>query len=301
MKQTLKNKKGAMGTAGVIGIILALVLVAGGVYWVSQSQTGLPGISPSECADSTGILTVNSYSALSKSTNVSPTIKVGVNGQPVTTTATSGTTTFGIGDTLKIHASLSDYIDTEIDAVMTCGGLQVDNPMFYSTSDNPSIEIRNDDGDEVTNAVTGGATNQTDVTAGSTFSMKVKFIGTSTESSGDGIYVVEFPASTSANITKVELVGLSTTNLPKVHTSQNAGSKIVAFDVPAIEGSAESEYTLKVTLGTSSDLMGGVYTDWYAKQKFIDLDGSIKYGVEDSDGTAKYENTADYDFYINSA
>jgi len=295
------NKKGVSGATVFILIIAVLALVVA-IWAVSQSVvTKEDKTEVTSCPDSTGILTVNSFSALSKSSNVTPTLKVGVNGGPVSTTATSGTTTFTVGDSLKIHASLSDYIDTEIDAKMTCGGITVENPMFYSTSDNPSVRIKNDDGDYMTDAVAGGAVNQTDLASGETLTVKVEFKGTSLESSGDLIYVVELPASTSANVTKVEMAGLSSVSVPSVHTSVNAGSKLVAFQVPAVDGSASRTYDLTFTLGASKDLSGGVLTDWYSLQKFIDTDGTVKYGVQDSEGTLKYENTGDFDFYINNA
>lgn len=299
--RSITNKSGKQN---VMVILLGLLLVGAIVYFgynVSQSITGgdRSPTSVTGCSDSTGKLTVNSYSALSKSTNVTPTLKVGVNGAPVSTTATSGTTAFAIGDKLKIIAELSDYIDTEIDAVMACGGITVENPMFYSTSDNPSIRIKNDDGDYMTDDVAGGDVNQTDLSAGETLTLEVEFTGTSLESSGDGVYIVELPASTTANVTSIEMAGLSKTSVPSVHSLANAGSKFQAFDVPAIEGSAKKTYTLTVSLGASKDLAGGVLTDWYAKQKFVDTDGTIKFGVENSDGTAKYENSLDFDFYIN--
>lgn len=287
----------------MIGLVIALILVVGVfAYGYMQNVSQTPDRQDiASCADSTGVLTVNSFSALSQASNVTPTLTVGVNGGPVSTTATSGTTTFAVGDNLKIVASLSDYIDTELNAVMTCGGLNINNPMYYATSDNPSIRIKNDDGDYMTDNIAGSTVNQTNLAEGETLSLDVEFTGTSLESSGDFIYIVELPASTSANVTKIEMSGLNSVSVPSVHTSNNAGSKIVAFEVPAIVGSDKKTYTLTIVLGASKDLSGGVYTDFYTKQKFVDTDGTVAYGVQDSDGTAKYENTGDFDFLINSA
>lgn len=296
------NKNGKKGNGMIIGFALVIVaILVVGYFAYSQNITGSDPTKVINCPDSTGTLTVNSYSALAKSTNVTPTLKVGVNGAPVTTTATSGTTTFAVGDRLKIHASLSDYIDTEIDAVMACGGVTVDNPMFYSTSDNPAIRIKNDDGDFMTDAIAGGSVNQTNLNAGETLVLDVEFQGTNLESSGNLIYVIELPASTSANVTDIIMAGANKVNVPSVHTTINAGSKVVAFKVPAVVGADKKTYALSIVLGAGKDLAGGVYTDVYSQQAFIDTDGTIKTGVEDADGTAKYENTLDFDFYINSA
>jgi hypothetical protein len=242
-------------------------------------------------------LTVNSYSTLSKSTNLTPTLKVGVNGQPVTTTATSGTSTFAVGDKLVVVAELADYLDTEITGTMTCGGLTLENPMYYSTSDNPSIRVKNDDGDYVT----GTTVNQTNVNAGETIRLTMVFDGTSLESSGDGILVVEAPASSSGNITSIDMSGVSKTNVPQVHALENAGSKSQAFDIPAIVGSESKEYGLQIVLGASKDLSGTVLYDFYSKQKFVETDGTVGYGVENKDGTLKYENTVSGSIIINDA
>ncbi|MFA5724552.1 MAG: hypothetical protein WC979_09940 [Candidatus Pacearchaeota archaeon] len=294
-------KTGQIVVIMLIASVLLAGLIFGGIYLYNQSAVEGEGNVATECGDSTGKLTVNAYSALNPSTNVTPTLKVGVNGGVVSQTATSGTTTFAIGDKLEIHGTLSDYIDTSVKAEMTCGGIIVDMPMYYSTSDNPAIRIKNDDGDYVSDNIAGLTTNQTNLAVGETLIMDIEFAGTSLESSGDGVYVIEFPASTNANITSVELTGATSTTLPSVHSLQNAGSKYAAFNVPAVVGSEKAVHTLTVNLGATMDLSGGVYTDWYSKQSFIDDDGTIKVGVEDSDGTAKYENTLDFDFYINAA
>lgn len=187
------NKQGKTSGGMVIGGIL-LVLIFGllGYMAFKGDISGKPS-----CGDSTGILTVNSFSALAQNTNITPTLKVGVNGGGVTIPATSGTTTFAVGDKLTIFASIGDYLDTVIENVeMKCGGITVENPMYYSTSDNPAIRMKNDDGQYVTDSITGatGTTgyNQTDLTAGETLRMDIEFAGTSLESSGEGVYVIEF-------------------------------------------------------------------------------------------------------------
>lgn len=296
------NKQGKSKMNWTPVAVVLIVLLLGGVGYMAFGQNiGGDNSIISNCPDSTGVLTVNSFSALSQGSNVTPTLKVGVNGGTVSTTATSGTTAFAVGDSLKIHASLSDYLDTVIDAKMTCGGLTLANPMYYSTSDNPSVRIKNDDGDFVSDNIAGATVNQTNLNLGETLVMDIEFQGTNLESSGDLIYVIELPASTSANVTDIIMSGASKVNVPSVHTTLNAGSKVVAFRVPAVVGADKKTYTLSILLGAGKDLGGGVYTDWYSEQAFIDTDGTVKFGVEDADGTAKYENTGDFDFLINSA
>lgn len=296
------NKKGKTNPMVWIVIVAVAALVFGLIELPTGTVVDDEHASPVTCADSTGILTVQDRSILAGGTAPSsPTITCGVNGGPVTTSVTSGTTTFAVGEDLQCLISDSDSIDKSFNFVMPCGGKQLDGALYYSTSDNPGVRIKNDDGDFMTDNVAGGATNQTNLAAGETLTLEVEFQGTNTEASGDGIYVIEFPASTAANITTVKMAGLSEVSIPTVHTLQNAGSKAVAFKIPNVVGAEKKTYALQIVLGSAKDVSGGVYTDWYGGQEFIDDDSTITWGVEDSDGTAKYENTLDYDFYINAA
>ena len=300
-KNMLKDKKGKtspiMMVLAIVGIGL-LLAVTYGLYNMSVSGGDKTDITT--CADSTGILTVNSISAIPGGTApTGPTITAGIDGGPVATTVTSGTTTFPVGSDLKVLVSDTDSIDRSFDFVMPCGGYTLPGELYYSSSDNPSISIWNDDGNKMSDNVLGGATNQTVLTSGETLVANVEFQGTNTESSGDGVYVVELGSS--ANITSITLGNLPTVEVPSVHVLQSAGSKAVAFKVPAIVGADKKTYPLSIVLGSGKKLSGGVYTDWYASQEFIDDDLTIKSGVEDSDGTATYENTIDSDFYIDSA
>ena len=259
----------------------------------------------SSCADSTGILTVTAVSALDGAADPSsPTITCGVGDDKIKKSVTSGTTAFAIGADLTCLVSKDDYIDKSFKAEMACGGLEKQLEMFYATSDNPSITIKDPNNADATvgDDVAGGATtNLTNVDAGGTVDFDVEFKGTNTESSGAIVYVIEFPAGSGVNITDVTMGSLEEVEVSSLHTLQNAGSKAVAFKVPAVEGAIKEEYSVIATLGTSKDLSGGIYTDWYAVQEAIDDNGFIFEGIEDSDGTAKYENTGDYDIYVNAA
>ena len=262
----MMNKSAKIGigwkvAGGVFLGVLAVILL---FSILPEKQVVTPGLGG--CADSTGPLTVNAVSALAQGSAVStPTITAGVNGGPVTTSVTSGTTTFPIDANVNVLVSKSDYIDEAYNFVMPCGGKILPAPLYYSTSDNPAVRIKNDDGDYVTDAVIGGATNQTAVSAGETFVMEVEFTGTNLESSGDGIYVIEFAAGTGTNISKVELGSLRQVPIPSVHTLQVAGGEAIAFEVPAVVSSGRMTYPLTVTLASTKLVSAGVYTDWYSK------------------------------------
>ena len=305
--EKIMYKRGQVGVGAIV--LVALVLVIGFVgYTMFQGGGGgvgdvKPSRDPTACADSTGILTVNTPNALSQGTAVTSTLTAGVNGGKVLKSVTSGTTTFAVGDEIEVFASnSSNYLDASATTVMECGGTTISIPLYAAATANPTIRIRNDDGDFMSDDATGGTgTNQTLLSAGETLSMEVEFKGTSLESSGDGVWIVEFVAGSGANITKVSLDGVVGKSVPSVHTSVNAGSEFVAFDIPALEGAVTQRKTLTVELGSSKTLSGAILTDWYTKQSFIDDDGTIGYGVQDSDGTAKYENTADSDAFIDIA
>ena len=307
----MKNKK-AMGAAiWVLVGLVALLVVGGGVYMFSTPEAQVIVTQPSElagtgCADSTGILTMNDYSALDSGTDPgTPTYTAGTDGGVITTTVTSGTTEFPIGAKIIVLSSISNYIDKSFSFTMPCGGKVLDVPMYYSTNDNPSIKIKNDDDnfmtDNISGGLLGGGVNQSALTAGETFNLEVEFQGTNGEASGDGLYVIEFPANSGANITSVTIAGLESVPVPSVHTSQNAGSQIAAFKVPSIVGAEKKTYVLSIALAATKTLVGGVYTDWYTMQEFVDDDKTISYGVEDASGDGKYENADDSDFYVEDA
>ena len=56
-------------------------------------------------------ISVNAVSALNKGSSLTPTILAGVDGDAVSTSVTSGTTTFPVGSQITILANASDYID----------------------------------------------------------------------------------------------------------------------------------------------------------------------------------------------
>ena len=159
----MKNKKGkAIGILPVL-IIAALFVAAAltAVFFISQSQLDRDIADPLACGDSTGKITISDYSAIVGGTDPgSPAYTASINDGVFATSVTSGTTTFPIGSKVEILASITDYLDTVVVVEeLPCGGITIEAPMYYSTSDNPGIKIKNDDGDFMTDE--GGATNQT--------------------------------------------------------------------------------------------------------------------------------------------
>jgi len=298
-----KQGKGNGMTIGIIAVIAVIVIAVLILYVPTTTQSVVTTTTdPTQCGDSSGILTVADRSLLVGGTApTTPTITAGINGGVVTTTVASGTTTFPVGADVEVLVSDTDSIDKSFKFTMPCGGYTLDGALYYATSDNPAITIKDTDANSLTNAIGGGATNLSSVSAGSTVKFDVYLEGTSGEGTGEMIYYMEFPAGSSANITDVTMGNLAKVSVPKVYSASNAGSEVVAFAVPNIEGAVEMDYRVIVTLGTSKDLNGGIYSGLFAGQEFIDDDSTISSGVEDADGTAKYENTVTSNFYLESA
>jgi len=308
MKNILDKNKKAMGGLGIAMIVFGVMLLAGSILWVGgafeQSTTTDKVVTDiGACAESTGKLTVNAVSTLAKGTAIStPTITAGVDGGTIATSVTSGTTAFPVGSTVTVLVSKADYIDESFSFVMPCGGYTLQAELYYSTSDNPSIRAKNDEGDymaDSSNAVVHSGINQTAVSSGEVIKWDIELSGTSLESSGNGILVVEFPAGSGANITKVELSGATKREgVPSVHAGVNAGSEFVAFNVPAVVGSDKNVHVLTIELASTKVLQGNVLMDWYAEQKFIETTGQIASGIQNSEGTLTYENTGDFDVRV---
>lgn len=299
------GKDGKGGNGMMIFGVLVIVSLIGLLGYMTVGQdittTTFEKAPAKGCPDSTGILTVQDRSILVGGTAPSsPTITCGIDGGKILTAVTSGTTTFAVGSALECLISDADSIDKSFEFDMDCGGKTLDGALYYATSDNPAITIKDTDSNAVTNAIGGGATNLSGVSAGATVKFDVYLEGTSGEGTGEMVYVIEFPAGSSANITDVTMGSLDVATVPTVYSSTYAGSKVVAFAVPNVEGAVEPSYRVIASLGTGKDLAGGIYTVVYAGQEFIDDDSTISSGVEDSDGTAKYENTVTSNFYLNA-
>lgn len=289
----------------LLTIVVAVAVVGAVVYFGGANITidDSDKTPPEACADSTGILTVNAYNANNPGTAVTiSTLTAGVDGGKIVKNVTSGTTTFAVGEEVEVLVGAADYIDKAFKTTINCGGTTLEAPLAYATSDNPAIRTFNTDGTAVlTDTATGGAVNQSALSVGESLIVDLEFTGSALENSGEFIYVVETPAGSGVNITRITLQGAEPVDKPQLHAAANAGSKIQAFKVPAIDGNDRVTHTLTIEVKATGKLSGGVLMDLYTMQDFIDDDGTISYGVEDSDGTAKYENSFDEDFFIAAA
>lgn len=175
---------------------------------------------------------------------------------------------------------------------------------YYQYS-NPTISIKQDPttGSSVLGDATcavGGSVNDTHIASGSTKSFDITVTGTSQKSTGKIFAVVETPASSSSNVSKIELTGCgaSPANIPSYVSSSNANSMRAGFEIPAQVGSGNKVCTLQITTVSGKTLYGSIETTFYAEEKFVDTDGVVKEGIYDADGNIKYQSTYDYDFCL---
>ena len=196
---------------------------------------------------------------------------------------TSGSTKLSPGDSVIILGVADNYINEQDSTTVKCGNNVLDLEM-YATDDVSAIEIFNSDTDKMDDNIAGGAINQSNLGLGESLTVSVRFKGTNEQSTGNLIYVVE--AGAAANISEITMSGDAEmlTAIPSIHTTQTAGSKVVAFRIPAIVGAVTKTYDLTFTLGSGKDLSGGVYTDVYSEEAFNDDDGTFVVGVQDASG-----------------
>lgn len=283
----------------IVGILIALVALGYiNLGSLGQQPTVPPVTGGCELAPSIVNTTVDK---ILTSTAITPGIVgIRVNGVYRGTTLSS---TFSKGDTGEIIYGGNAYQNVkESFGPLDCGVNNIDASL-YKTS-NASFKVFNDVGQVVTDAVIGGATNQS--ASATTIDAEFKIVGPADKSSGDMICV--FEATVTAEVDDIVLSGATEVGIPQFYTVAGANSVSFAYEVPALIDGASKTYNLKIVPETSATIDDvGVYTTCYSKQWFVDTDGTFKYGIEDSDGTAKYDTTInggeatgtyDYDIFI---
>ena len=276
---------------GVIAVLLLGIMAFGGLL-----EEAIPGFEPAvgdvDCNVNPS-LTIAAVNALNKGTSVTVNSEYQVNGKYVSSYSAPIK-----GDKVVVLVNATNYLDTILPEVtIGCGPNNV-NAEVYATGANV-YRIKNDDGDFMTDAVTAGTTNQTDIAAGEKLILDVEFSGTDKESTGDMIFIIE--VSTSVNVSSITLGGLTSVSVPAAYVATTAGSEVAAFRVPAIVGADKKTYSLTIQSATGKDVSGAVYTEYRSEQAFKQPNGDFAVGVEDSDKTVKYEDLQDFDFYIDAA
>lgn len=202
--------------------------------------------------------------------------------------------TLAFGDDVEIIYSKTNYLDTKVSLSNLKCGVNYLSHVIYATDDS-TIKVFNDDGNVVTDNVAGGATNQS--TSATNINQEVKFVANADESSGDLVVVLE--ATNTTQVDDLILSGATPIDVPEFYTVAGAGSIAKAFEIPALIDGASQTYNLIIQPESGATIDEcGIYLTAYSKQYFVDTDGSFVYGVENADGTTKYEDDFDYDWMI---
>lgn len=288
--KAVKNRR----LAWTFGILLAIVVIAGGTYLFS--------IAPSEDDDDTTTagcrivptISLSSQDALEQGTAVTTTKSYSVNGVYFATAPT-----FAEGDKVRVLFNASSYIDVLSDEItLSCGANQL--PILIYDWSAPTMQIK-EDNSVITDSVTAGTTNGSAIVSGGSETFEVCFTGTDKDSTGDFIYIVEL--GTTQNVSTINMYS-GTTNLddedvPEFYTDTLTSPATQGFLVPAIIGAKEVCYDMTIVAKSGKIIVGAVYTTAYVGEPLIEDDGSfIEYGVEQSDGDSDYEDTFDYDIFL---
>lgn len=285
-----------MAKNGWLIIVIAAVvifLVANGGFKFGGNNGGTND--SASCPDSAATV---SWSAINKDTaaaiTTGQTVKVN-GGNP-----TASTTSYAVGARLEVLWNASNYLDKIQTYTVPCGGGPLEAQLY--ATDDMSFKVFNTDGNPVTDSATGGATNQTVITAGGSANLQIQILGKDDESSGDLIIVLEHANTTAVDkLTLSGISGITDAAVPNFYAVQSANSKAVAYRVPAVVGANTVTGTLGIKQKSGQTYGGAIYITAYSIQAYQETDGTFKEGVEDLNDNTKYEDDWDFDFYVNAA
>lgn len=287
------NKKGKVNPLIVIAI-LVVGLLAFGVIKLPQGSTtttpisgdisGICPIAPSiDLVAVDGVNTGTSVATVGNSTIVNGVFR-----------GSTEPTSFVKGEFGEMLVEMANYIDTKIPfGPLGCGTNTV-NGKIYATDDS-TIQVFTDVGTLATNQALGSGAGTNQSASSTVINQEIKFIANSDQSSGDLVCV--FDASNTTQVSTIVLSGATKVTIPKFYTVAGTGSLVEAYEIPQLIDGDSRTYNLKITpetgqtIGTIDSAMN---VTCYSKQWFTETDGTFKYGIENTDGTTKYEDTFGY-------
>jgi hypothetical protein len=263
----------------VIGILLAAIIVVGGIWLVTKNTTQGGG----DGCNFASTLASNARDIFNKGTTLTGTkyFKVG-NGQYTTTAYTSG----NAGDVVSYWLSNSTHYCTPATITKTCGSQDIWNDCTI----NASVTLTAYDGFTTLTAGTGGATNIT-IAANGVGNVLIRYQGTAQKSAAPygGVMVVEVDDA----ITTVTANGAGITDgtgsfhLTYTLTTTGNIAKMFYFDGQLDDGSgASKDIQLQFKAG-STNPTGTFYVTFYAANYYLDKNGNVVLDTE------KYNNNQD--------
>ena len=306
------NKKGKTSGGLVAGVIIGIVLlsvIAFGVY-----RQGIASDPTATTAEGCNIAPTLEWSINDALVGSSAVTGIGINarvtnantGDETIVTGITTSTKFNKGDKVTILANASNFINEIIatDLEIRCGGNVISGELFATSAN--TIRLFNSDGNPMEDTANNAASGINQSTSATAMNVEVKIDGTNDESTGSLIIVVESVNTTEVDeITLSGLGGVETLDsVPKSYSENSitgASNIVRAFRIPAILKGETVTGNLKATAenGETIGLMtaGNIfYVTAFSEQGFVDRDGTLQVGVEDSLGNIKYEDTWDFDF-----
>jgi hypothetical protein len=288
------GKKKISATVMVMGVIGVLVVGLLAFIAFGTQQAALPsdkdvGSTIGNCPESTAGVSFSAVNALSKSTTVNTTQTVKVNGGP---SAAAGAS-YPVGSKLEILWSAGDFINKITTYDVVCGGGVISTDLY--ATDTQTIRLFN-----TNNQPIAGDVNQSAIAAGGSASIEMKIDGKDKQSSGQLIVVLEDTNSSAVDkLTLAGLPGIKETTVPTFYTVSSAGAKAYAYSIDPVIGANTVTGTLGIQLKSGQTYTAqAIKVSMYSVEGFEDTDGTFKVGVENADGTAKYEDVTTTTFYV---
>lgn len=297
----MDNKK---GQAMWFGLGLVVVLIILGVVFVPgilQSISGGDNEVPVAGCRNTPTITYSVFDELNKGTSVSgAVVEAIVNGQ-YKGVVTSGTTKFQKGQEVELLVGAANYLNKTLNPItIDCDDNQVIT-YLYATDDG-TLTVFNDGGNAVTNQGFGGAgTNQSESTT--PIQNEIKLTANTDESLGDVVAVLEYSNKTEVDDLVLSGDGVSKTSIPETYTEQGTNNIVRAYEISNAPMDGVSKvYYLNIEPATGYQIGAGnngvMNITMYTKQWFVEKDGTFAYGIENVDGTAKYEDVFTFGYTI---
>jgi hypothetical protein len=293
---------------GLVGLALLAVLAYAAV---ANTQLQAPVVDDEgnviidvQCGDNEPYIDLTVLNRLNKGSEVTVGVDATVNGVRKGS-VTLSSQKFNVNDNVKLLLNATGYIDKVIETKITkCGQNDVSTTIDASTAAGVSFDMWQKSTD-LTDAVVGGANNATGIAAGGSDVYTLYVKGADNAVTGDLVYVIELGSTQNvSSITMVDSAGneLVDADVPNFYADTISSAYKDAFIIPSFDNAVEKEFSITVSLVTGKLISGAVYTTAYAKQAFVDNDGSYKVGVTNTDNTAtQYEWTDDVDFYLEAA
>lgn len=308
-KKINMNTKGKMAPLVTVLIVLAILVLVVGAFFVLKNAAFIspePGAggSPTDCNIAPS-LSFSVFNELSKGTAVTAFRTATLNG--VLQVPGVVPTSFQYGDEVQVLYNASDYIDVVGPKhSMTCGVNTIARGIY--ATDDATLRVFNTDGNRITdlvldNCILAPGTNQSSSAA--SISLKTEIQSAPLQTTGDLVLIVEVANSTQVGYDGITVSGTGVTDGDKLSTyTQNVtASSVRAFNLPASVNGALTTYYVNLAPKTGITMGGNtvgveVYFTLYSKQDYYDTDGSFKFGIENSQGTVKYEDTQRFGFCL---